>query len=1031
MKNKVLASILLATLVFYNFLSPITYALENTFNSSSEVLQLDSSSSKEVVVKVSNTNFSEKDYDLTLTLFNDDSSTKIEEWIFSGEDKKISLEVGDVYNLKVFSKASSDSLETLVLTVDEEGVISTRQLDGTWKNEDETGVLKLSFDSFVDKEVNVSEDVAEESSHKITGTFPEITVYKSGDKSIKDIAAAFKLIQEDNSSEIAEWSSTEEPPVVELEVGKVYLLRTVNIDSNYSIPNDISIRLMEAGEFERKSNDSWLQIDTLDIEVSVKRRTSLRAGQNTPLGTPTSVAADEIAPINKLRIVDDIPGASVTYLGGSSVREHFAVNNGSLQPSGGSPLYGGGSVNYSYNDTNHIGRYIDHNIYKTENNAYTVQFNGSRTGAWDYTTNVNSGWNSQDLSLSTTTMTASFRYTNAAYYEGRLVDAIATIKVTPQKNRTGTNGDYNINATYQNLPYYPSIQVGATLYSGWAWQNVNEFQVDIQFYEKGSSTPIQFSSGTYSDMKATYYTVDSLNPAGQYNNGQDSWHGPEYVLPQTGTVSQVYKYNRSNITTRYTGDPSNVNQYAYNGGTGSWGDSQDIQTSPDWSMNSVLFTTANTSHITLTLGNLSRPSRDGGNGGQNGKRTNYMWATISTDSFTNTYVTYKKIHVRKDWVGQDNPTDDISIEILATWTQNGKSEKELIQTQVLNPDNGWEADFNEVPDEESMLKVIRKKNPGTTITNFKYEVNEKNIPDGYKVKYSGASDAQDGFVVTNTQANSGLVITKKWLEDGQAISNQNTSSFGKIKVTLKRKVGNTVDNSFSQVVELEYNSNADTSWKKTVNNLPIKDDNDNDYTYYIEEDVSTIPDNFFINGYPKQNIKLKYNTNENQLEVANERKASTLTIRKRWYKQDGETEIANADLPKNLKVKLYQTTNGATSGGTLYKEITLTRQGSEGNYTWKTDEVVPVRDKAGTIYYTYYIEEENLAGYLEISEANETFVTFSSSMSQPTVELTVKNKVNPIYPTTGGWGILPYLTFGVFTLFTALLIYKMQIKKGI
>lgn len=54
MKNKVLANILLATLVFYNLLSPITYALENTFNSSSEVLQLDSSSSKEVVVKVSN-----------------------------------------------------------------------------------------------------------------------------------------------------------------------------------------------------------------------------------------------------------------------------------------------------------------------------------------------------------------------------------------------------------------------------------------------------------------------------------------------------------------------------------------------------------------------------------------------------------------------------------------------------------------------------------------------------------------------------------------------------------------------------------------------------------------------------------------------------------------------------------------------------------------------------------------------------------------------------------------------------------------
>ncbi|MCY7078182.1 LPXTG cell wall anchor domain-containing protein, partial [Streptococcus oralis] len=77
-------------------------------------------------------------------------------------------------------------------------------------------------------------------------------------------------------------------------------------------------------------------------------------------------------------------------------------------------------------------------------------------------------------------------------------------------------------------------------------------------------------------------------------------------------------------------------------------------------------------------------------------------------------------------------------------------------------------------------------------------------------------------------------------------------------------------------------------------------------------------------------------------------------------------------------------------------------------------------------YYTYYIEEVVPKYYLEISNASEKKVTFTDTNIGETATLTVKNKVNPTYPNTGGSGILPYLVLGIISLFTAVILYYMQ-----
>lgn len=1110
MRKKVLACILLSILLINSLVTPIAYSLDNVVPNPDEVTQVEPKASDDSSEEEDTT--AEK-LDVSLTPENQEESS---------DDSKVTEE-----------NAEAEEKKEVAEEQPQQNAITSQEV-----------------------------------------TIPKVSIYKEGDKETKDIAATFRLVQASNSSELARWSSDAESPKVELSVGTIYLLKVVDLDSSYVKPADVKIRLADFETFERLDGDNWTTFETLDIAAAFNRRALLRVGASGALGEPEVVDNNTIAPINRLQIIGNMPTTSKVELlsiGGGVQRTQEVWGNANND----NPIWGGGF------DTD-----LDSVIAEVApgHNALTIEFKPSDYNASNYANDPDAGWNADDLSLDTTSMWVKVRYTDAAYYDGQLVDAVATIKVTPFKNRTNRsqnnpNGGYDYwgDTTYAdeswNKPvYYPTIQISGLLYGGWVWQNVKEFDVDLSFYEKGSSTPITLKGGLFSDTEATYYTINSLNP--QYNYSDGGAHGPEYVLPDSDTYLGAYKIANSNISTEYKGDNNSNNQeytqYAYNGGdTNRWGDDDDKPTSPNWSKNSVMFTTSDTSNISFTMGNLMRkpgkraldfPNLNWNQQASSVYRTNYIWTTINTDSFTDNKVVTKDVHVRKDWVGHNNPTNDIVIELWSTWKQDGEQQNPVLgQVQTLTAANGWQTDFKNVPDEASMQKILEKANPGTTITDFKYEAVERNLPDGYKVKYSGASDAQGGFVITNTQTHTGLTITKSWLVNGTTISNQDTSTFGKLKVTLKRRVGNQIDTSFNQVVELEYNSNASTSWKKTINNLPIQNDEDKDYTYFIEEDLSTLPTNFELHGYrntnsdnyvtdgsqagiplkydPAQNnlgvtnnktktsltitkvwlengqaisnqntsdfgpikvtlkrkfgqtgdgqfsqvVELKYdsdaslswkatvdnlpmkdsygrvmtyyieedvstlpanfyiksyvndkqldpNPTNNQLSVTNERLTGNITIRKLWYMSDGETLLANGELPSRLKVKLYRTTNGQTTGGELFKEITLIRQGTEGNYRWTLTEPVPITDNNKN-FYTYYIEEEQPVGYLEISVASEKTTTFTSSNYQTTPTLTVKNKVNPVYPSTGGFGSRPFMMIGITSLFVAVILYYMQKKK--
>ena len=296
-------------------------------------------------------------------------------------------------------------------------------------------------------------------------------------------------------------------------------------------------------------------------------------------------------------------------------------------------------------------------------------------------------------------------------------------------------------------------------------------------------------------------------------------------------------------------------------------------------------TTSNTSHIKMTLGNMLKDALGDNNNGQNVMRTNYMWATISTDAFTNNIVDYIDIPVQKKWVGTipDLP-NGIPVQIIGQWLQDGKLMQEVEQTQYLTKENDWQVVFKQLPREKDMIKILKKQASGATITDFKYSVKE--ITDGidvlkdYDIQYAGDSS---NFVITNTAKKTSLTVKKLWQKNGVLIENNLTQNFSPVIVHLKRKIQNTLDSNFDQLIQLTYNEDSTKSWQAKVADLPINDSNNQAYIYFIEEEDTKGMGPFYLKDYVKNNITLSFNEDENKIEVINEKQTAKINIIKKWF----------------------------------------------------------------------------------------------------------------------------------------------------
>lgn len=638
---------------------------------------------------------------------------------------------------------------------------------------------------------------------------------------------------------------------------------------------DKSIGNLDEVDKKEKSNQEFNLQDGINIfnnnfefRSNILPELLLARSFSNPITPPETVAEDQIAPSNYLQIIDSIPDANISILEhGSGVIDERKLDASSERKN--DALW---NADWDIASNHIFSRY-------EKGGALSVRFRGSDTNADNYDFSAEAGWREKDLSLKTTDMWVKVKYTNAAYYNGKLVDAVATIKVTPSKNRTPgaswakpnySNKD-NWNDDWSRSSYYPTIQLSDILYQGWCWQNVKEINIDLQFFNKNDNNPIQFNSGKFGDNEATYYTINSLNPIRTQRNGENppTAYGPEYVLPDSNTINKAYVIPGSHIVTSYDGgSPKTGIQYAYNGGKAPWGDNygtnfgdeQDYPHHPDWSYNSVLFTTSNTDRMNFTMGNLERdpkvdyvapPDHPEYTTSQDVKRTNFVWTSMSTQAFRNPTVELKNIPVEKNWKDSSGDLQSVRVMLYAQWIQNGVNHKRLIQSILLTEDKDWKGEFKNIPTESSMENKLNLAPGG-----YEYVI-EEDVPDGYELE-SISQSSNGGYIISNKKEfpkEFDLPIQKKWYSATNIEINQ--SGLPDVEIKLYRKTSNgeneLVKINGSDSIFLKRDN--DGYWKYTYKKLPTQNDDGKFYTYWIEEVVPTGFIEITVDGENKLEIR--------------------------------------------------------------------------------------------------------------------------------------------------------------------------------
>lgn len=267
------------------------------------------------------------------------------------------------------------------------------------------------------------------------------------------------------------------------------------------------------------------------------------------------------------------------------------------------------------------------------------------------------------------------------------------------------------------------------------------------------------------------------------------------------------------------------------------------------------------------------------------------------------------------------------------------------------------------------------------------------------IKFVSAGQTTDVLKVENEARK--IKVEKVWKgADDKPIA----APQGSITVTLQRKVGNVVDNDFSEKLTLTKGN----GWKVTYpdeGSLPETDRSGGTYYYFVTE--GDVPD-----GY---NVMYSYVDKDGTTQsehgvtaggtatITNQQKTNWLIVEKKWLAEDGKTALT--DLPEGtaITLKLYKVGDAEP-----VKTQTLTKDdGSNWKYTF-----TGLNPDA-----QYYVVEDTVDGY------TVSYTYDAGNPAVPGATIVVTNRKNaPGYelPATGSTGTAPYTTAGAVLMAAAL-----------
>lgn len=285
-----------------------------------------------------------------------------------------------------------------------------------------------------------------------------------------------------------------------------------------------------------------------------------------------------------------------------------------------------------------------------------------------------------------------------------------------------------------------------------------------------------------------------------------------------------------------------------------------------------------------------------------------------------------QLMLKKEWKNSDNdllkniPVDKVIVSIYGV---DADDAKELLFTDVeLSASAEWTTDITNLLGNTKLSEYksfIAEESAGSAL-------------DNYVVSCVFNLNAQTGeIIVTNkntTPTEASVTVDKVW-SDGDAMHSTDT-----ITVTLYQLKDNLSDLSdlhmklsdsdvmkaIDETDEQTYKDvplNADNDWTYTWTGLPLEDENQNLYYYYVLEEMvektETEPGVTNSSKYSASYAIVSQTTSKTEFEITNTRNA--ITIEKEWLDEDGNT-VSNDELPvSEITLDVLKKVPGAPEDG--------------------------------------------------------------------------------------------------------------------
>lgn len=287
----------------------------------------------------------------------------------------------------------------------------------------------------------------------------------------------------------------------------------------------------------------------------------------------------------------------------------------------------------------------------------------------------------------------------------------------------------------------------------------------------------------------------------------------------------------------------------------------------------------------------------------------YIGNAANTDADINIRNSHQ-LMIKKQWKNSANvimanpPVNEVKVSIFGIYADGSKTKDPLFKDIVLSSENNWTVDLTSLSQEIDLSKY----------KSFVAEEVDDPLLESYVVSCVFNLNGSIGEITVtnkNTEASDASVTVNKVWSDGEAVHAKDSikATLYQSKTKLSAEELKSIENRISANTNLywimrpidendkqKYEDvilNAESSWSYTWTGLPLEDEEQNPYYYYVVEDKSGITN---ANSYTASYEYLSQTSTNTKYRVTNTRQA--IVVQKKWVDEAGDV-IPDSELAKD------------------------------------------------------------------------------------------------------------------------------------